>query len=295
MEQVFRWVDSVSRGAAADVRNRETVAGLSRGLRVLEAFNEGRAQMTLSEVARLTMLSPATARRSLRTLAALGYVRNIDRHYLLSARVLSLGSAYLRSADIESLLMPELRRLVDMFGDTAGIAVLVDANIIYVAHHCVPRGLRPVAAAGVTYPAYATSLGRMLLASLSEQELDGYFASARFEKFTKLTEINPKRLRASLRQARKDGYATIVDQLFYGVTSLTVPIVDPAGRTIAALNTSTYTGRMTADALIKSRLQELRKSAMELQRIIGSHPALQQALRTAPERGLASTIPRKRA
>ncbi len=251
--------------------------------------------MTLSEVARLTMLSPAAARRSLRTLAALGYVRNVDRHYLLSARVLSLGSAYLRSADIESLLMPELRRLVDMFGDTAGIAVLADTNIIYVAHHCVPRGLRPVAAAGVTYDAYATSLGRMLLASLSEPELDKYFASARFEKFTKFTETNPKRLRTILRQVRKDGYATIVDQLFYGVTSLTVPIVDPAGRTIAALNTSAYTGQMTAEALIKSRLSQLRKSAIELQRIIGSHPALQQALRTAPEQKLVAETQRKRA
>ena len=284
----------MSRDAAAEVRDRETVAGLSRGLQVIEAFNEGGGQMTLSEVARRTSMSPAAARRSLRTLAALGYVRSVDRHYLLGARVLSLGSAYLRSADIESMLMPELCRLVDLFGDTAGIAVLVDANIIYVAHHCAPRGLRPVAAAGVTYPAYATSLGRMLLASLSEQELEKYLASARFEKFTKLTETNPKRLRTILRQVRKDGYATIVDQLFYGVTSLTVPIVNASGQTIAALNTSTYTGQMTADALIKSRLSELKKSAAQLQRIIGSHPALQQALRTAPER-IVSDPPRKRA
>jgi IclR family pca regulon transcriptional regulator len=272
--------------------DRETVAGLSRGLRVLEAFNEGGAQMTLSEVARLTQLSPAAARRSLRTLAALGYVRAVDRHYLLSARVLSLSSAFLRSADIESMLMPELRRLVAVFGDTAGIAVLVNTNIVYVAHHCEPRGLRPVAATGVKYPAYPTSLGRALLASLTEPELDLYFASARFEKHTNATETSPKRLRAILRQVRRDGYATIVDQLFYGVTSLAIPIVDAAGRTVAALNTSAYTGQMSADMLIRSRLPELQRSAVELQRIIGSHPMLRQALLTEPEQKLAAVARR---
>jgi IclR family pca regulon transcriptional regulator len=271
--------------------DRETVAGLSRGLRVLEAFNEGGAQMTLSEVARLTQLSPAAARRSLRTLAALGYVRTVDRHYLLSARVLSLSSAFLRSADVESMLMPELRRLVGVF-DTAGIAVLVNTNIIYVAHHCEPRGMRPVAATGVKYPAYPTSLGRALRASLTEPELDLYFASARFEKHTNVTETSPKRLRAMLRQVRKDGYATIVDQLFYGVTSLAIPVVDAAGRTIAALNTSAYTGQMSADMLIRSRLPELQQSAVELQRVIGSHPILQQALRTEPEQKLAAAARR---
>src|SRR4051794_7238591 len=108
----------------AGKQDRETVAGLARGLKVLESFNEGDSRKTLSEVARLTSMSPAAARRSLRTLASLGYVRTLDRHYLLNARVLSLGAAYLRSADIESMLMPELRRLVALFGDTAGIAVL---------------------------------------------------------------------------------------------------------------------------------------------------------------------------
>jgi IclR family transcriptional regulator, pca regulon regulatory protein len=273
----------VSRDASAETRDRETVASLSRGLRVLEAFNEGGSHMTLSEVARRASISPAAARRCLRTLVSLGYIRSVDRHYLLSARVLSLGSAYLRSANIESMLMPELRRLVGLFGDTAGIAVLLDTNIVYVAHHCTPRGLRPVAAAGVTYPAYPTSLGRVLLAALGQRKLDEYFAAAKFEKLTKFTEVNPKRLRAILSQVRKQGYATVVDQLFYGVTSLTVPILDPNGETIAALNTSTYTGQMSAENLIKTRLPALRRSAEELQRIVAAHPALQQALQTAPQ------------
>jgi IclR family transcriptional regulator, pca regulon regulatory protein len=273
----------VSRDAAVKTRDRETVASLSRGLRVIEAFNEGGSHMTQSEVARRASIPPAAARRYLRTLVSLGYIYSVDRHYLLSARVLSLRSAYLRGANIESVMMPELRRLVRLFGDTTGIAMLLDTNIVYVAHHCTRPGLRPVAAAGVTYPAHPTSLGRVLLAALSKRKLEEYFVAAKFEKLTKFTEVNPKRLRAILGQVRKQGYATVVDQLFYGVTSLTVPILGSNGKTIAALNTSTYTVQMSVEDLIKTRLLELRRSAEELQRIVAAHPALQQALQTAPQ------------
>lgn len=290
--KVFRAGVRVSRGAQD--QDCETVAELARGLNVLESFNEGDARKTLSEIVRLTSISPAAARRSLRTLASLGYVRSANRHFFLNARVLSLGAAYLRSADIESALMPELRRLVSISGDTAGIAVLIDTNILYVAHHCMPRGMRPVAAAGVMYPAHATSLGRVLLASLDEAALDDYFATVRFEKLTKLTEINPKRLRTILRQIRKRQYATIVDEFFYGVTSLSVPVVNAAGDTIAALNTSAYTGQTTAEELIKTRLSELKKSSEQLTRVAVCHPALQQALQTGPENQQRMFKPRKR-
>lgn len=281
-----------SYAASESELDREFVAGLARGMRVLEAFNEMDREMTLSEVAERTSTSPASARRSLLTLAKLGYVRTIDRRYLLSARVLSLGSAYLRSADVEGTLMPELRRLVEIFGDTAGIAVLVDTNILYIAHHCTPRGIRPVAGAGVIYPAYPTSLGRVLLASLSESELDLYFAKARFEKHTKVTETNPKRLRAILNQVRKSGFGTVVDQLFYGVTSLSVPIPGPDGSLVAALNTSAYTGQIAVNQLIAMRLEELRKSAKRLALIFAHHPALLKSLQTSPDRDIG--LPRGR-
>jgi IclR family pca regulon transcriptional regulator len=133
------------------------------------------------------------------------------------------------------------------------------------------------------YPAHATSLGRMLLASLDDAALDSYFSRVQLEKFTKLTETSPRRLRSILRQIRRQRYATIVDELFYGVTSLSVPILDAAGDTIAALNTSAYTGQSTAADLIKSRLSELYASSEQLTRIVQAHPSLQQALRTGPE------------
>lgn len=236
--------------------------------------------MTLSEVARRTGLSPATARRSLTTLAHLGYVRQINGRYLLGARILSLGSAYLRSSAAGEILEPELHKLAAQFGDSAGIAILAGVNVLYVAYSCNSRGVRPVAGAGVTFPAMPTSLGRVLLAGQPDRELEEWFRLARFEKHTELTETDPRRLRAIIKRVRMKGFATIRDELFYGVTSLAVPILSASGKVIAALNTSGYSGLVTETQLIRERLSHLQGEAAELSRLIARYPVLLNSLAT---------------
>jgi IclR family pca regulon transcriptional regulator len=245
-------------------RDSEFVRGLAHGLRVLEAFEARSAELSLSEVARHTGLTPATARRSLHTLTSLGYVRRAEKQFVLSARILALGSSYLRLTGIEETLLPHLRAIVSRCGDTAGIAILIDTEILYIAHYSEQRGVRAVASTGVRYPAHATSLGRVLLSGLTRGGLDDYFRAARIERHTELTEIDPRKLRAIVGDARRSGYATIVDELFYGVTSLSVPIIMPGGRVIAALNTSGYSGQITPADMIKQRLPELRASAIRI-------------------------------
>ena len=183
---------------------------------------------------------------------------------MLSARILALGSSYLRLTGIEETLLPHLRAIVSRCGDTAGIAILIDTEILYIAHYSEQRGVRAVASTGVRYPAHATSLGRVLLSGLTRSGLDDYFRAARIERHTELTETDPRKLRAIVDDARRSGYATIVDELFYGVTSLSVPIIMPGGRVIAALNTSGYSGQITPADMIKQRLPELRASAIRI-------------------------------
>jgi IclR family transcriptional regulator, pca regulon regulatory protein len=269
---------SMKKPVSRERLDREFVAGLARGLSVIEAFDERHPEMTLSEVAARTGLTPATARRSLHTLASLGYVRAVNKRFSLSARILALGSSFLRSAGIEGALMPELHRIVSRCGDTAGVAILTGINILYIAHYSEQRGVRPVAGTGVSYPAYPTSLGRMLLSSLPKPELDKYFRVAKFDRHTNVTETDPRKLRVLIEKAQRDGYATIVDQLFYGVTSLAVPIIIPPGRVIAAVNTSGYSGQVTPESLAEDRLPELQKSAARIAELIVEHPLLLHAL-----------------
>jgi IclR family pca regulon transcriptional regulator len=260
-------------------RRAEFVEALAKGLSVIEAFSEERPAMTLSDVARHTGMSPATARRSLHTLVALGYVRLVDRRFVLSARVLTLGAAYLKAANIEELVQPELRRIVGRFGDAASVAVLEDTDILYIAHYSEQRAARMVAGVGVTYPAYATSLGRVLLSGLAPAELDAFLARINPRALTDRTVTDKDRLRAIVEETRRQTFAIAVDELDYGITALAVPVKDAAGRVMAALNSSGYSGRLDAATMVAERLEGLHESAAAISQAIRRHPALAASIR----------------
>jgi IclR family pca regulon transcriptional regulator len=253
---------------------REYVEGLVRGLAVIQAFNDEHAEMTLTEVADRTGLKPATARRCLLTLIDLGFVHVVRKRFLLSAHILTLGSAYLRAARVDDVLLPELQRLVGKYGDAASISILDRGEILYIGHYSEQRRVRPVAAVGLTYPAFATSMGRVLLSGLPLSEIERYLENTKFEKFTELTETDPVALRARILEARKRRYATVVDQIAYGVTSLAVPIEIEGGHVVAALNTSGYSGRLTPEELIQNRLRDLQASAAQIAMMMNRYPTL---------------------
>jgi IclR family pca regulon transcriptional regulator len=256
----------------------EFVEALAKGLAVVEAFDEGHAEMTLSEVARRAGITPAAARRSLHTLTTLGYVRHVNRRFVLGARVLLLGAAYLRAAHVEEILLPELVRLVRRFGDAASVTVLDRHDILYIAHHSEQRARRMTAGIGVTYPAYPTSMGRVLLAGLPPQAFAAYLAGLRTEKLTDFTVTDHGKLAAIVARARRNGYATAVDELDYGITAIAVPIRDGEGRVVAALNSSGYSGRVGVDEMIDTRLPELRESAMRISQALARYPTLARSL-----------------
>ena len=216
----------------------EFVASLERGLRVLQTFSREHPQLTLSEVAALTALSPATARRSLQTLEALGYVGHSGRKFLLRAKVLALGSGYLSAINSEVVLQPFLRDVVTQVGGSSSVTVLDDLEIVYVAHASQNRAIRLTAGAGSRYPVYPTSMGRVLLAFQGDAVIDEFFQRAQFRKLTEHTETNPAALRRILKDVRTKGYAAIQDELDYGIVSVALPIFGPGGHIVAAANCS---------------------------------------------------------
>ena len=252
----------------------EFVEALARGLAVLGAFDEAYSEMTLSEVASRIKVSPATARRSLHTLEALGYLRFVNKRYVLAAHVLTLGAAYVRAAGVDEALMPELRRLVDLFGDASSVSILDGSNVLYIAHCSEQRAARRMAGIGVTYPAYATSMGRILISRLRDDQIGQYLRDLRPIKLTEHTVTDIGRLQKILAQTRKLGYSAVVDELDYGITALAVPITDQTGRVVAAVNTSGYSGKLPVDQLIDRRLNDLRIAATRIGQIFTRYPVL---------------------
>jgi IclR family pca regulon transcriptional regulator len=263
-----------------DTRPAEFVEALAKGLSILESFDSGHPEMTLSDVARRVGLSPAAARRSLITLQAMGYVGQTNKRFHLRPKVMSLGSAFYFSARVDEVLQPELRHLVGIFGDASSIATLEGHDVLYIAHYSEQRARRPTAVVGARYPAHATSLGRILLAGLPDAEFDRYLRDVEPVALTKKTVVDKAALKALIEEVREKNYSTSVDQLDYGITALAVPIRGASGRTIAALNSSGYSGLLTADDLVGNRLPELRMSAARLANTLSRYPVLESIIGT---------------
>lgn len=259
-------------------RPAEFVETLAKGLAVMESFDAMHPEMTLTEIARRVNASPAAVRRSLITLTVLGYVGQSGKRFHLRPKVMGLGSAFYFSARIDDLMLPHVRHIVETFGDASSVATLDGHDVIYIAHKSRQRARRASAIAGARYPAHATSMGRVLLAGLPDDALDAYFDTVKPQALTSMTVTSVPELRQIIANVRRTGYATTVDQLDYGITALAVPIRSPEGATVAALNSSAYTGMVTPEQMLAERLTELRITASRIADSIIRYPVLASAL-----------------
>jgi IclR family pca regulon transcriptional regulator len=251
---------------AAVGRESDFVQSVERGLGVIRAFEGGRPAMTLSEVAKATGLTRAAARRFLLTLVELDYMRVDGRLFALSPRVLDLGRPYLSSLTLPELAQPHLRAFVADMQESATIAVLDGAEIVYVAHAAARRILSVSVAIGTRDPAFATSLGRALLAGQSDEWLDGYLVSVKLQRITPQTITTPAQLRAELDRVRTQGYALVDQELEDGLRALAAPIHDNQGRVIAAVNVAVHASRWSIEAINRELLPRLLETAAAIER-----------------------------
>jgi IclR family pca regulon transcriptional regulator len=257
----------------AEIR-REAMGGLAKGIAVIRAFTRGHPAPTLSDIARSAGIPAATARRCLLTLEDLGYVTRHGRSFLLRPKVLELGAAYLDSMDVEHLTKNHLEELARRTGDSAAMSVLDGNDIVYIARASVRTLLRLEAHVGSRFPAHATSMGRVLLAGLSPERLQHYFDTARLEALTDRTVCDREALRTLIEECRRSGYAAVADELAYGVVALAVPVLDQSGRVVAALNSSSHSGKTTRARLVKDRLGMLRQLSRQISADLRAMPGL---------------------
>lgn len=217
------------------------VQSLARGLAVIVAFDEEHRGMTLAQVAQRTGYSRATARRFLHTLVELGYMRTDGKSFSLTPQVLRLGTAYLSGLGLPQVAQPHLERLSAELGESTSAAVLDGTDIVYVARVATRRIMSVGISVGTRFPAYATSMGRVLLAALDEDALAAHLAQADLRPLTPRTIHEPTALRHELDRVRKQGWALVDQELERGLTSLAAPITGPGHSVVAALNVSTAT------------------------------------------------------
>jgi IclR family pca regulon transcriptional regulator len=239
---------------------RQSLQSLERGIAVIQVFSRERPALTLSEVARLTGITRATARRILLTLEDLGHVRSDGRLFSLTPRVLTLGWAYLSSLNLWETAQPLMEELTQQTNESCSAATLDLPDVVYVARVPTHRIMTIALGVGTRLPAHCTSMGRVLLAALGDEELDGFLASARLEAYTDRTITEPDRLRRTIQTVRDQGWALVDQELEIGLRSIAAPLrID--GRTIAAINVSAAAPRVPLEQLRGRFLPELLKTA----------------------------------
>jgi len=188
------------------------------------------------------------------TLQHLGYVAAQGRQFFLTPRVLELGYSYLSSLALPELADHAMQQLSQRVGESCSIAVLDGTEIVYVARIAVRRLMSVALAVGSRLPAFAASMGRVLLADKSDGELTTWLGENTFRPITAHTVYKPRALRAEILKVRRQGYAFVSQELELGLCSIAVPIRSTTGQAVCGLNVSM---RYTDDVELVARRKML--------------------------------------
>ncbi len=240
------------------------VLSLARGLKVIEAFEGRTGGVTPSQIATLTGFSRAAVRRLLVTLEGLGYAHTDGRSYTLSTGVLKLGFSYLSSTSLTSLAQSLLERMIDDIHESISVSVLDGDEIVYVARASTQRVMSIALSIGSRLPAYCTSMGRVLLGTLPDEELIAYLNRANLKANTPKTLTDKALLRDIIRQAAAAGYSLTDEELELGLRSVAVPIRARNGQVVAAMNVGVPAARISNADLLEKFLPKLRHYAQQL-------------------------------
>jgi IclR family pca regulon transcriptional regulator len=245
------------------------MTSLARGLTVIQAFTQKKRQLTISQLSVKTGLSRAAVRRCLYTLAKLGFAGSDDgRHFYLGPRILALGYSYIASMPLATAAQPVLERVSHELHESCSISTLDRADIIYVARANVTRIMSIDLGVGSRLPAFCTSMGRILLATLPAEALDSYLTQTELKKFTERTITSAEKLRQVLRLVSRNGYSIVDQELELGLRSMAVPIQNPNGKIVAALNVGAHAQRVSIQEMQSKFLPRLRAAAQELSMLL---------------------------
>lgn len=240
------------------------VRTFARGLKVIEVLGQPPGRHTLSEVAESADLPRTAVRRFLLTLIELANVRTDGKHYWLTPRVLRLGLSYLSTLPYWREAQITLEELSLRSRQSCALSVLDGEEIVYLQRQHAKRILPMSPSVGSRMPAYAVSMGRVLLAGLSDNELNGYLRTVTLRRLTSATIVDRPRLKKEILAVRHQGYAWGEREFDDSICGLAVPVRDMSEGVIAAINVSLPAGQFTRETAVDQFLPGLWHSASRL-------------------------------
>ena len=246
----------------------DMIASLAKGLNVLECFGADHPRLSISDVSQSTGLDRATARRCLLTLHWLGYADYDGKYFTLTPRVLRLGMGALAALPLPQIVQPWLDQLSAQIGQSCSVSILDEIDIVYVARAAQRRvmsiGLMP----GSRLPAHCTSMGRVLLAALSDKDARRIIDASDLTPRTPHSLSDPADIMSEIAKVRHNGFAMIDQEIEIGLRSLAVPIVNARGSVVAALNTGMAAIQDEPGNIVRDYLSSLIKVQAGLKRVL---------------------------
>ena len=247
-----------------EVSRADMIDGLRKGLEVICAFDDTTPKLTQSELAQRLDLSRAAARRYLMTLSALGYMATDGKAFWLTPKVMRLGHSYLASARLPRTVMPVLQMLTNTIGESTNLAVLEDADAVYIGRVSAPKLLSTLIEPGTRLPAHTSAAGRLLLSYLPPEDLERWLARTPLGAFTPFTVTDKEALRRELTKVRKQGYCVTEGQFELGLRGVAVPLIDSTGAAVGAISASMAISSMTPAVSVRRCVPPLKAAAEQL-------------------------------
>ncbi len=276
-KKVDRLDEDLVRGSASETNaiipenDRDYVASFARGLEVIRAFTRTRRSLTMAEVAERTGMNRAATRRFLLTLVREGYAETVGKQFQLLPKILDLGFSALASLGLTTIAQPVLDDLSEAVGESCFLVLLDGDSVIYIARAHPRRVMVASIDIGSRAAAYTMSSGRMLLSALSDDELEDYLNSVKLAPYTPHTVTSKVKLKAIIEEAGEVGYCMIDQEYEIGLMSISVPVRDRSGETIAALNVACPSYRFTLDSMREKVLPKLLEHGATITRFLAYH------------------------
>ncbi len=251
------------------ISEKDYLKTLAKGLQLMNSF-DGVAPMTLSEVAKANDLSRAAARRHLHTLKYLGYMTQIGDRFQLTPKILDIGHSYLSSLSFTGVLTPFLNDLSHQLKRPCSAAILDGNEVVYVLYIGRAEFISINVTVGSRLPAYATSIGHVLLSGLPDEELEEFLQSEAFPKLTAFTITDKDDLRKAIKKARADGYSLVDQQLEMGLRAIAVPVRGQTGKIVCAIAVSRFNEDVSPQESTEMYLPSMLETAEKVTSVIAS-------------------------
>ncbi len=240
---------------------RDWIAGIEKGLAVIEAFDTEHPRMTASQTAQRCGLTRTAARRHLLTLVHTGHIATDGKLFWLTPRVLRLGQTYLESARLPKAVQPYLQRVSAGTGELAYAAVLDQDDLVYIArsntqHHPITGYML-----GARVQAHLTAAGMVILATLGPVVWEPWVERITLRPFTSHTVLDKRTLRDNLMRARDQGWYVSEQQLEMNYRGIAVPLWDHNDELLGAMSVTMPMNKETTDAVVKRVLPVLQDTA----------------------------------